>query len=231
MVRKVIAIIPARSGSKGIPDKNILKIGDKTLIEWAVSVAKSVPEIDEIIIDTDSKKYEKIALNIGASSFGLRPDCFATDNSKTVDSVLDLFEKNQELDSVEFIVLLQPTSPFRSGEEISAAIRVAQNDSTINALVSISLLEEPHPMKLKKINSTTGLLESYMDSGSSEMPRQTLDSVYRLSGDFYLVKKDALINSRSFFPEYTYPWIVDEGVNIDTLNDYKYAKYIYESDK
>ena len=89
---KVLALILARCGSKGFKDKNIAKIENKTLIEWAIEVAKKSKHITDIYISTDCKKYEDIALKVGAKSLGLRNKELASDNAKSVDVVLDMIK-------------------------------------------------------------------------------------------------------------------------------------------
>ena len=116
---QTIAVIPARSGSKGIPNKNILKIKDKTLIEIAIEQAKQIKEIDQIIFSSDSQKYCQIAKQAGAKSLGLRSKELSTDKTKTIEVLMDIINNFADLDT---ILLLQPTSPVRSIEDIKKAL-------------------------------------------------------------------------------------------------------------
>ena len=102
---KVLAIVPARCGSKGFPHKNIAKISDKTLLELAVNIGIKSDIVDDVYISTDCKEYENIAINAGANSLGLRPEALATDTAKSIDAIIDLVEKINE--NYTYIVLLQ----------------------------------------------------------------------------------------------------------------------------
>ncbi|MDD3288266.1 MAG: acylneuraminate cytidylyltransferase family protein [Alphaproteobacteria bacterium] len=229
-MRKVVAIVPARAGSKGIPDKNIMQIGGKALIEWAIKIGTESPLVCDTYISTDSAKYEKLALASGAKSLGLRPKHLGEDNTKTVDVVLDMlvaFEKQGVC--YDLILLLQPTAPERSVEQVAALIDCFDR-AEANAAVSVSLLDEPHPYKLKKISSD-GWIEPFLGGQSSENSRQTLDQAHRLTGAYYLVKVDALKESRSFFPPRTAAFVTYPVVNIDAQADADYLRYLVETGK
>lgn len=213
----VVAIIPARSGSKGFVNKNISVIDNKTLIEWAIEVAKKSKYIDDIYISTDSLEYEKIATLAGAKSLGLRPDYLSNDTAKTKDVVLHMLENFDK--KYDYIVLLQPTTPIRKANDIDFMI---ENINDNEAMVTVQKLEEPHPFKLKKIED--GYIKPFLDDTNSEMPRQLLPEVYKLSGAIYLVKTDVFISKETFLPEKTKSYILDSWVNIDSEDDYLLLK-------
>ncbi|WP_219704236.1 cytidylyltransferase domain-containing protein [Marinomonas lutimaris] len=221
-----IAIIPARSGSKGFKDKNIAKINGKTLIEYAVCSALSAAKIDRVFISTDSPFYEKIALNAGAESLGLRPLSLSGDNAKSVDVVVNLFE-NPEFCNVECIVLLQPTSPLRTGLDIDKCLTIAEK--TGESVVSVALIDEPHPFKLKKI--VDGSLQPFIAGTTSEINRQNLQDVFVLTGGIYVTKKSHLIEKNSFFSENTQPFIMERFVNIDSEEDFQFLSFLVEKSK
>ena len=216
-MKKNLAIIPARAGSKGFPDKNIAQIGGKTLIELAIDVAKQSSLIDDIYISTDSKMYEDIAIKAGAISLGLRSSILSGDEVKTIDVVFDLLNRlNNEYD---YIILLQPTSPIRSGEDIDNMIREVERKN-VEAAVSVAKIEEPHPYKMKKIN-ICGYVESLIQSTTSESPRQLLPEVYALNGAIYVIKMKVLLEEMTFLPKKTIPYFMSHCLNIDTKMDYE----------
>ena len=215
---KVLAIIPARCGSKGFKDKNIAVIENKTLIEWAVEVAKKSKYIDDIYISTDCEKYEKIALKAGVKSLGLRDKRLSGDFVKTQEVVSDMLKK---LPKYDYIVLLQPTSPIRKPNDIDKMIEFLDKDKNFDSIISVEKIDEPHPNKLKKIKNNE--LVSFLENTTSEIPRQLLDDVYKLSGAIYVVKYNYFIKNNSFFGK-TLPYIQDMSINIDNELDFLFLQ-------
>jgi len=224
---KVLAIVPARCGSKGFPNKNIMKISDTTLLELAVNIGVKSNYIDDVYVSTDCIEYEKIALKAGAKSLGLRPAKLATDSSKSIDVVIDLLQSIQE--EYKYVVLLQPTSPLREPDDIKCMIELMQ-EKDVDASVSISRLEEPHPYKLKSITHD-GYVESFMKGKTSEVPRQSLPKVYALNGAIYISKTEVILREKTFLPKKTLPYIIEENINIDTEIDFLLLKTMYENNK
>lgn len=219
---KAIGIVPARSGSKGLPDKNIRRIGDRSLLELAVGVGVDCPMLDEVYISTDSADYEAMAKAAGATSLGLRPAALASDQARSVDAVIDLIRRLSA--PPEAIVLLQPTAPARTPEQISAALAGLEKAS---AVVSVCRLEEPHPAKLKRINDQ-GYLVPFLDQGDSETPRQALPPVYQLTGAIYAIRTETLLHEETFFPSDTQPLVTHCGVNIDAEQDLLFLRMLWE---
>jgi len=215
---RAIAIIPARCGSKGFKNKNIIKIDGKTLIEWAIEVAKKSKYIEDIYISTDCKEYEEIGIKAGAKSLGLRDKHLATDKAKSVDVVLDLINKlNKKYD---YIVLLQPTSPIRMPKDIDDMIEQIKD---FDAIVTLSKVDEPHPYKMKIIQD--GKVKSFLKNSSSEVPRQMLPDVYKLTGAIYVVRYNSFLKYKTFLPISTKPYISDNwDINIDSIDDYLLLK-------
>jgi len=121
---KVLAIVPARCGSKGFPNKNIAKICNKTLLELAIQVGVECELVDDVYISTDCKEYEDIAIKAGAKSLGLREKYLASDTAKSINVVIDLINKLNK--SYDYLVLLQPTSPIRTPQDIVSMLNVLQ---------------------------------------------------------------------------------------------------------
>ena len=211
-----IALVPARSGSKGFPNKNIATIRNKTLIELSIAVGKNCQMIDEVYISTDSKHYEDIAIKAGACSLGLRPAELSTDTANNIDVALHLLRQLEQ--KYEYVVLLQPTSPMRTPDDISnMLLKLAASDA--EAIVSVEKLEEPHPHKLKKIDSN-GFVEPFLNGTTSEVPRQLLPEVYKLNGAIYITRYESIISKRKFLTDKTIPYIMQGSINIDSQFDY-----------
>ena len=213
---KILAIVPARCGSKGFPHKNIAKIGDKTLLELAVNVGLSCDIVDDVYISTDCVEYEQIAIKAGAKSLGLRPEYLATDTAKSIDAIIDVLEKIDVM--YDYVILLQPTSPLRRPDDIKNMIqKIIENDS--DASVSVVQLDEPHPYKLKSIDNE-GYITPFIDGAISEIPRQLLPKVYALNGALYITKASVILKEKTFLPKHTIPYIMDKLINIDTDEDF-----------
>lgn len=221
----IIALIPARCGSKGFKDKNIAKIKSKTLIEFAISVAKNSNIVNDVYISTDCKNYEDIALKAGAKSFGLRDKKLAIDNAKSIDVVIDFLDKFEN--KPKYLLLLQPTSPLRTSQDIKNAFDILQ---TADSVVSVVEFDEPHPYKLKVIENSE--LKSFIKNTTSEIPRQQLSKVYALNGAIYFVKTEILLKEKTFFPENTKPYIMPQPlINIDSEWDYLFLKTLINENK
>lgn len=219
-----IAIIPCRSGSKGFPGKNITKINDLTLIEYAVRVAKQTQSIDDVYVSTDSKEYEDIAISAGAKSLGLRPSHLATDGAKSMDVVLDFLKTLDK--TFDHVVLLQPTSPMRSGREIEEMIRLLDN---YNAAVTVERVDEPHPYKMMVIEDHK--LKPFIRDAVAERPRQEMPAVYRLNGAIYCIRMKCLLAEKTFFPKDTYGYVTSRKINIDSEDDYLLLKELVRLNK
>lgn len=222
---KILAIIPARCGSKGFPNKNIAKIGNKTLLELAVNMGVQSDLVDDVYISTDCEAYEKIAINAGASSLGLRPKELATDSAKSIDAIIDVMQKIKEV--YTHVVLLQPTSPLRKPSDIEQMIALMEEQNA-DASVSVVQLEEPHPYKLKSID-TDGYIKPFMKGTTSEVPRQSLPKVYALNGAIYITKTKVILKEKTFLPKKTIPYLMQNNINIDTEEDFLFLESMYKN--
>ena len=161
--KKILAIIPARGGSKGLPDKNIKLLYGKPLIGWTISQAKASKYIDEIFVTTDCLKIADVAEQFGIKVPFLRPKELATDSASSmdvVDHVLSYFK--EEGKHFDYIILLEPTSPLRKKDDLDVAIKLAVDNETSDGVVSLGEVHMEHPMIVKKINEK-GKITSYID--------------------------------------------------------------------
>lgn len=213
----VTAIIPVRGGSKGIPGKNLYRLGHDTLLERAIKIAKLSPYIDRVLVTTDNQAMFEVAVRYGVSTSSLRPSDLASDNAKTVDVVLDVIE-TESIDS-GWVLLLQVTSPLRTLDDLNAFCKTFDEDSTqSDAAVSLVKFDSPHPDKIQKIEQ--GLVKSYLGK-ESMVARQSLPAVYALNGAFYITHRNTLMTNRTFMPLRTIPFVMpeDRSVNLDTMAD------------
>jgi CMP-N,N'-diacetyllegionaminic acid synthase len=224
---KILAIVPARCGSKGFPNKNIAKIKNKTLLELAIKVGLDCEIINDVYVSTDCKKYENISIKAGAKSLGLRPKKFATDTSKSIDVVIDLINKLKE--KYDYLVLLQPTSPVREPQDIKNMINLLK-EKKADACVSVAKLEEPHPFKLKNIDNN-GYIKSFIDGTTSEVSRQSLPKVYALNGAIYITKIETLLKEKTFLPKKTVLYIMNTNINIDSDEDFIFLEAMVNKNK
>lgn len=224
---KVLAIVPARCGSKGFPNKNIKIIGDKTLLELAVKVGLDCKDVDDVYVSTDCKEYKNIALNAGSKSLGLRPEEFATDSAKSIDVVIDLINRLEE--KYDYLVLLQPTSPIREPKDIENMLNLLTGKNA-DACVSVTQFEEPHPFKLKSIDSD-GYVKSFIDGTTSEVPRQSLPKAYALNGAIYVTKIETVLKEKTFLPAKTVPYLMNTNINIDSEEDFIFLEAMVEKKK
>ena len=213
--KRVLAIVPAREGSKGIPDKNVAPTCGKPLIAWTIETARKAGEIDRLIVSTDSTRYRDILEHdYGADLFPfIRPEKFAKDKTPSSDVIIHALDKLEELGEEPFdiVVLLEPTSPLRTAEQINEAIQLLTQSPKARALVSVVEDSNHHPLLAFEIDKVGRLVPYGTLTGKapsdSEYPghprRQALRPAYFMSGDLYLSYVDTYRERRSFNHELT----------------------------
>lgn len=214
--RPITAIVPARGGSKGLPGKNLLKLGKFTLLERAILIAKQCQNVDRVIVSTDDEEMQALAGAHDAAAPGLRPDVLASDTATSADVVCDLIDMADIAPG--WLLLLQPTSPLRTLGDLTGLLALAKQ-SGARSVVSVVAHEEPRPEKLLKIRD--GELEPYLDA-MHEGPRQALPMPYALNGAFYLIDRDLFLETGSFLPTGTKAFVMPEArsANIDGPGDW-----------
>ncbi len=224
---KILAIIPARGGSKGIPNKNIADLAGKPLIGWTIANAKSSLSIDRVIVTTDSQAIANVASYYDAEVPFLRPAELAQDNTLGIQPVLHLLDwlEQQENYLPDYVMVLQPTSPLRTTNDMEAAISLAI-EYQADSVVSVSPTEQ-HPYWMKTITEE-GYLQDFVLSKDKGDRRQELPSVYALNGAIYLARREIVIEKNSFYSDRTYSYImpVERSLDIDTPWDLYLANLI-----
>ena len=228
---KILAIIPARSGSKRIPHKNIKMLGGKPLVAWSIEAAIKANKFYKVVVSSDDEKIAAISREYGAEVPFLRNPEFASDTATVINAVLEVvehFERNGiKLDAV---MLLQPTSPFRSVKSIDQAIELYTN-SVGESVVSVSRALV-HPYWCKKV--VNGILEAFVDTPDDivNTRSQDLPEAYQLNGAIYLSSLDNLKRNKSFYSKSTHALVIEseyEGIDIDTPLDWLVAEAILKN--
>lgn len=217
---KILAIIPARGGSKGIPNKNIIDLNGKPLIYYTICEALKITGFNRVLVSTDSVEIKRISESFGLEVPFLRPEYLGGDSVRTIDVVIDVLDtlKGKYNEEFDYICLLQPISPLRTAKDITNCIKLIKKTGG-NSVVSLSKVDEPHPHKMKKIKS--GLVYPFIKGTTSSIPRQELPEVYNLNGAVYITDEQTIIKKRSLFGKKTYPYIMpdERSVNINNPND------------
>jgi CMP-N,N'-diacetyllegionaminic acid synthase len=221
---RILALIPARGGSKRLPGKNKRPLGGKPLIVWSIDVAKDVPQICDILVSTDDPEIAAVARATGALAPWLRPSELASDTATSVDVALHALHwyesKRGKLDG---LLLLQPTSPSRQRETIERGIGLFSEGGR-RPVVGVSRTHS-HPLLCFRIEGE--VLKPYVESEGVSLRSQDLPEAYRVNGAFYLIAPSELIRGKSFFPDGAVPLVVNsqkESLDIDTEFDWRCAE-------
>lgn len=230
--KSVLAVIPARGGSKGIPKKNIKNLAGKPLIAWSILNAIDSKYIDNCIVSTDSKEIADIAESYGCNVPFLRPKELSLDESPSypfMEHAINFYkEKNIEYD---YFILLEPTSPLRETKDIDEALEILVKKKEIaDSIVGVSKVEATHPVFDVKINSE-GLIEPFMDSEFKIYRRQDIEPLYFKEGSIYISKVKILLKEKTFYHKRTLPFIFPrwKSIEIDEMIDFIYAEAVLQN--
>ncbi|HEY4486802.1 MAG TPA: acylneuraminate cytidylyltransferase family protein [Candidatus Paceibacterota bacterium] len=229
MSSRIIAIIPARGGSKGLPGKNIIPLGGKPLIAHSIEVAKQSKRIERIIVTTDDVAIAEVAKKYGAEVPFIRPTELAQDDTPpdpVLKHVLQFLEEKEGL-KPEIIVWLEPPCPFRTSEEIDKAVNMLQNDPEADSLRSVI---EPFQNPFKSWTLPEKYLKPLIERKGQALhtgPRQKTEKVYWQNGALFLLKYDTIMKKGNFFGDNILPFVMssDRFVDIDKKEDLEYAEW------
>ncbi len=227
---KILAIIPARAGSKRIPNKNIRNFLGKPLIAYTIEQARKSPIIDRVIVDTDSKKIAKIAKKYGAEAPFLRPSELATATAKAVDAILHLLNrlKKEENYQPDYVMILQTTSPLRELRDIEECWKLMRSSGATTVLTVCPT----HPRLYYMDDNKNIILANGSEKQSTNM--QAWRPAYILNGCFvYIIKTSALLKEQSVITKNTKAVICDKwrSVDLDTLEEWALAELLYKNKK
>lgn len=224
--KKILGIITARGGSKGLPGKNIRPLHGKPLIARSIIAAQESQHLDSFLVSTDSVEIAEISKSYGAQVPFLRPAELSTDKASSIDVVLHTLDFLKEV--YEWVMILQPTSPLRTAIDIDAAIELADSKKA-DAIVSVCP-NEHHPW-LSNTLPDDGNMNSFLRPETQHRTRQEFPMYYRLNGAIFLTKTRALRETRSFFGPRTFAYEMpaERSIDIDHLIDFKLAECYLET--
>ena len=225
--KKILCVIPARSGSKGILNKNLQLINKKPLLFYPIRAAKNSRYIDKIIFSSDSKNYQKLALSYGAESPFVRSKKLSKNKIKSYDVIIDVidFLKKKKL-KFDFVILLEPTSPFTSSKDIDYSIKKLINLNCNSLLSIIDASKFNIFFQFKKF----GKIIKPLVKGNNHLRRQDVQKTYVLDGSIYISKINDFIKNKDFVNKKTIgielpKW---KSIEIDDNNDLMISRMIYK---
>jgi CMP-N-acetylneuraminic acid synthetase len=223
----ILAVVPARGGSKGIPLKNIYPLGGKPLVAWTAETVRKLDFIDRAVVSTDHLEIVRVASANGLPAPFMRPETLSGDRIADWDVLNHALLEMERQDGRRYdvVVMLQPTSPFRRPEHVRDTVALLFSGG-FDAVWTVSQTDsKAHP--LKQLCIRNGLLDYYDPAGAKIVARQQLEPVYHRNGVAYAIRRSCLVERRSIKGERTGAVVIREPlVNIDGEDDIRYAEFI-----
>jgi CMP-N-acetylneuraminic acid synthetase len=230
--KRLLAVIPARGGSKRLSRKNVLDLAGKPLIAWTIEAALGSKYIDRVIVSTDDDEIAEVSKDFGADVPFMRPTEYATDEATSVDVVLQLLEQLEvQNEQYEYIILLQPTSPLRTTENINESIELLIKRRSDGV---VSVCEAEHSPFWSNILPDDDSLSGFLDESIINKRSQDLEKFYRLNGAIYLCNSKRLMQEKTFFLKddiYAFKMSREVSIDIDTGIDLDLARLIKNGNK
>ncbi|MBI1974272.1 MAG: acylneuraminate cytidylyltransferase family protein [Candidatus Zambryskibacteria bacterium] len=224
----ILGVITARGGSKSIPGKNIKILGGKPLIAYTIEAAKKSERITRLIISTDDREIASVCERCGADVPFIQPSHLATDKSGHLEVMKHAIEFMEEKDGVvfDYVVILQPTSPFRLPEDIDKTIDKLINEKTDSSVSLVQIDSGEHPIKAKKLEN--GLVVPYCMKEPEGLRRQDFPIAYKRSGAAYAMRRDLIMKDGRLYGDRITGHIVptERSIDIDTPLDWIKAEYM-----
>ena len=224
--RRVLALIPARGGSKGLPHKNVAPLGGQPLIAWTIAAARDAAPVDDVVVTTDDDEIARVASAAGARVPFRRPAALAADGSHMAEVVEHaLAALAQDGETYDWLLLLQPTSPLRTAAHIEAAFaRLAASGG--QAVVSVC--EAQHSPRWMGELPPDGNMAAFCETGAAQVNRQQLARFYRLNGAVYLAAVDYWRDAGGFLGAATYAFVMaqTDSVDVDSGLDLELAEVL-----
>lgn len=222
--KRILGVIPARGGSKGLPGKNVRKLHGKPLLAWSIEAGLQTGVFDTLLVTTDDKEICSIALEYGAEVPFIRPEELATDTATTMDVLFHalLFYRNKQ-EFFDLLVLLQPTSPLRTAEDILGGLKLFFQKKA-GSVVSVCETEH-HPGWVNELPEN-GCMKDFLKKEYVNVPRQRLPKQYCLNGAIYIAGTSFLLEQKSFFGENTFAYVMERehSIDIDHRIDFQMAE-------
>lgn len=226
---KILGVIPARGGSKGIQRKNLIPLLNRPLISYTIEAARESRRLSRVIVSTDDKEIALVSQKWGVDMPFMRPTELATDSALSLHVMQHALREMEQLDGERYhvIVMLQPTTPLRLASDIDAGIELLF-ESGADSVISVVDVGAYHPLRMKRV-LLNGWLINYIDQGHEDMrPRQQLPPVYIRNGALYITRRNVLLEQNSFNGRDCRAYIMpaERSVNIDTEFDLVLAEYL-----
>lgn len=225
--KRILAVIPARGGSKGVPHKNIHPLGGKPLITWVKPVIDEVPEIDRTVVSTDSEKIAEVAKSVGLDVPFYRPESLSGDRIGDLEVLTHALLEMEAQDECRYdiVLMLQPTCPLRKAKHVIDTFTKLVDENR-DAVWTLSETDSKgHPLKQFNINES-GDLAYYDEAGKKIIARQQLVPVFHRNGSSYAITRDCLLNQKSIFGANPAAIITESLVSIDTLEDFEMTEWM-----
>jgi len=230
--KKILAVITARGGSKSIPKKNIKNLAGKPLIAYTIEAAKKSRFLTRTIVSTDDAEIMRIAKRYGADVPFTRPAEFAQDTSTSMEVVQHALRwcKEQKKETYDYLVILQPTSPFRTAEDIDECIKLAV-EKKADSVMSMKELDDFAPKKIKKIQNGK-ILPYFEDEGRESSRRQDLEKMYKRNCAIYLTHTRHIARG-DLFGKKSHAYIMpeDRSLDINKPADFELAQFLTKRKK
>jgi CMP-N-acetylneuraminic acid synthetase len=231
---KILALIPARGGSKGIKNKNIIDLAGKPLISYVIEAAKKSKMIDRIVCTTDSKMIADIARRCGAEVPFLRPAKLAQDSSPTYPALVHAVKMLEKIDGYkpDYIITLQPTYPLTQPEQIDKAIRKAIGEKADSVITAVALEHDCHPYNIRKV-LPDGRVKFWKDKEHYLYPTRQSKPKFYTFGNVFVSSYDTILNKGKLEGEKNYLIEIDEiyHSDINTSDDLAKIEYILRNKK
>jgi N-acylneuraminate cytidylyltransferase len=229
---EIIAIIPARSGSKGISDKNIKLLSGKPLLAYSIAASQLADNIDRVIVSTDSEHYANIAREYGAEVPFLRPEEISSDMStdyQFIRHALNWFKDN-EGQQPKFLVHIRPTTPLRNPRNIEAAIEIIRNDSEATALRSVHEMSES-AYKMMEIENRylKCVCSGSFNLDEANNARQKFNKTYSPNGYVDIIVSSYVMENQKIHGDHVLAYVTEHVVEVDTIDDFDYLEYMVAS--
>lgn len=226
-----LAVIPARSGSKGLKDKNIKELNGKPLLAYSVEAALLSEQFDTVHVSTDSEHYAQISREWGADVSFLRNEETSSDTSSTWDAMRFVLQEYKKLgQQFDTLTVLQPTSPLRTAEDIRQAFRLFE-EKEANMISSVCEMEHS-PLWSNTLPEDLSM-KDFEDESLAFLPRQELPVYYRENGAIYIIKTDHLFQAKNIYKNGCYAYIMEKShsIDIDEALDFYMAEFIMKRQK
>ena len=224
----MIAIIPARGGSKGLPGKNIKPLNGKPLIAYAIEAALGSKYIDRVIVSTDSEEIANVARQYGADVPFMRPDELSSDTASAIDVYLHAAEyiMDETNSKIEKFMALLPTAPLRTSKHIDEAVELIQRENAVS-LISVKEAETPVTWYMNK-DAQERISNAGFGVGNAVTNRQVNATYYVPNGAIYILDYSLLKSKRTYYCDNTLGYVMsaEASVDIDTLTEFKFAEML-----